>query len=270
MSELPREAKALLALAKDVHDPPDGARERVRRAVAIGIGASAGVTLTGKAVASVALGPAAAPPAAKVGLLASLGGKLAATTGALVLVGTTAVIAPRFTQEHHLPAAKHASQMHASPHPNIKPPLSQASPRPALEPHEPSDVEANADVRGPSEEPTVPTLASPSDAAERLRQGARRPRTSGDTLAAELQVLRTAADAIARDEPDRALDVLDQHSARFATPALREEREGLRALARCGLHAAGSGSSGAAFLAHNPDTLLGRRIKKACGLEGGP
>ena len=53
MSELPHEARELLELAREGHEPPaPDARSRVRRGVAVAVAAGAGVALSGKAIAA--------------------------------------------------------------------------------------------------------------------------------------------------------------------------------------------------------------------------
>ena len=56
MDELPREARELLALVQDAHDPPDaGARSRVKHGVLLAAAAGGGAAaLASKAVASAA------------------------------------------------------------------------------------------------------------------------------------------------------------------------------------------------------------------------
>jgi hypothetical protein len=70
----------------------------------------------------------------------------------------------------------------------------------------------------------VPVEALPvaSAAPERTAAAA-----SGQQLAAENALLDLARTAVARGEPDRALDAIDRHAARFPRGLLSEEREAL-------------------------------------------
>jgi hypothetical protein len=77
----------------------------------------------------------------------------------------------------------------------------------------------------PSQSPSAPRAsAQPASAA---------PAASGDTLAEELALLRTAQNALRSGATDDALTALSTHATRFPHGVLREERMTLQVLALC-------------------------------------
>jgi hypothetical protein len=74
--------------------------------------------------------------------------------------------------------------------------------------------------------PTVPVDDLPSAPVAPPRSAAA-PSDSGQQLAAESALLDVARTAVARGEPDRALDAVDRHAKQFPHGLLAEEREAL-------------------------------------------
>ena len=93
MDELPRHARDLLALAREADEPSVEDRERVRKALAVALTASA-ATAAGS-VASHASASSAMQVGVRLGAktawLASTAGKLAVTGGVIAALGTTAL-----------------------------------------------------------------------------------------------------------------------------------------------------------------------------------
>jgi hypothetical protein len=85
-----------------------------------------------------------------------------------------------------------------------------------------------------------------------------------DTLPAELALLGEADRALAAARPTQALALLESHAARFPSAALREERFGLEAIARCQLREPGAHERAAEFARAFPAAVLGQRVKLAC------
>jgi hypothetical protein len=85
-----------------------------------------------------------------------------------------------------------------------------------------------------------------------------------DSLGAELALLGEADIALQVGMPHEALNALRRHAARFPNAALREERLGLEAIARCGLRAPDAHDQAAAFARAFPSAVLLARVKLAC------
>jgi hypothetical protein len=250
MSELPREARELLELARDAHEPPDaGARDRVRRGVATAVAVGAGVALSGKAIAA----------GGKAGLFASTGAKLATLGSAIVLAGAVAVGAPLVANELRAP----------------RPKVVQKAPRPPAAATEvaPPVVEAEPPSQAPVLEPPRAEPPGPRHVPRRVR--AHGPEVvpqepAPDALRAEMLLLRAASDALTAGQVGVAVAKLDEHAQRFAHGQLGEEREGLRVIARCMRDERGARVVAQRYLRRHPQSVLAVRAKSACKLDGAP
>jgi hypothetical protein len=238
MDDLPNELRAMLELTRDEYEPPDDAKQRVRLALAAAIGApTAGAVLTGsKAAAMNSQAPAAL--AAKSGWLA-LGGKLtAAAVGTIAAAGIGLAV-----YSHRAPAV--------------------SVPAPALAP-------AQAPVVQPVIEPAAPSVAAlPVKEAEHAPVPEARPRKvapapASDTLSDEMTLLRSASEALARGDEDAALVPLRTHAKRFPRGSLREERDGLRAIAECTRDQDPSQGAAQRFARQYPNSVLTARVAAAC------
>lgn len=235
MDELPNDLRAMLELARDGHDPPDdSAKQRVRMALAVAIGApSAGAVLRGgKAAAMNSQAPAAL--AAKTGWL-TFGSKLtAAAVGTIAAAGIGyAVLSSR------------------APAPETSVPAPAIAPVPVIEPV----VEAPVVAALPDEEKE----AAP---AEELKP--RKIAPAADTLGEEMALLRSASEALARSDEDAALVHLRTHAKRFPRGSLREERDGLRAIAECTRDQDPSQEAAQRFARQYPNSVLAARVATAC------
>ncbi|MDB4987096.1 MAG: hypothetical protein JWN04_2274 [Myxococcaceae bacterium] len=249
MTELPNELRALLDLTRDAHDPPDPeARIRVRQAIAASLLLSGGAASTsvypGAAASNTQL-LSAASKSSKVGW-ALFGSKLST-----IAVGTIAAASLSF-------AAYSFTRQPAPTHPSAAP-LQQQSAQLAAPPVMPSEPTAP--------EPVAPASAAPSPLPAVPSDGALKPRKtqhSAATLSAEMALLRTASEALAHGDENAALAQLREHGRRFPDGSLREERDGLRAIAECTRDDAPSAASAKRFLRQYPSSLLGARVSKAC------
>ena len=189
-ADLEREDQAALA-------PPDGAKERVQRRVALTLGLGAGFvaatigTSTAAAASVAAAGAAGGTGAAATGLIGTLLAKKALVLGVAAAVGvgggTAAYIEVRSER-----AKSRATT--TAPAPSRAPvPIARPLPPPALEP--------------------------PAPQAE--------PEAAPDTLGEEGSLLDLARKDIARGQLREAAVLLDRHTAQFPTGHLVEEREAL-------------------------------------------
>jgi hypothetical protein len=270
MDELPREARELLALARDAHDPPeDGARDRVKRGVLVAAAAGGGAAaLASKAVASAA--SSAATGAAKGGLFASASAKMFLAGSALVVASAVTVAVPRMV--HKRQSTEHQAERARKP--RTKPSHTEPSAK-VVAPEQASapSVEAEASAEPAPQVPnTTAGLLNGAfeNAAQKLAQRpAARVRTRPVTpsLQAEMRLLSSASDAISAHELGRARTLLAQHRKTFPHGQLRAEREALLALAACSDGGASAQKQARAFLAKEPDAVLAARLRSACKLE---
>jgi hypothetical protein len=236
MDELPNDLRAMLELAQDGHDPPDdSAKQRVRVALAAAIGApAAGAVLSGgKAAAMNSQAPTAL--AAKTGWL-TFGGKLtAAAVGTIAAAGIGyAVLSSRAPVSTPV-AAPAAAPVQA----------------PVVEPVEEAPVVA-----------TVPVEETEAAPAEELKP--RKVVPVADTLSEEMALLRSASEALARTDEEAALVHLRTHAQRFPRGSLREERDGLRAIAECTRDRDPSQDAAQRFARQYPNSVLSARVASAC------
>ena len=259
MSELPDDLRALLNLAKDGHDPTDPrAQGRVRHAIAASLllssGTAASSSVFPEAAASKTLTVAQGAKATKAAWVL-FGSKL--TT---LAAGTAAVVGLSLAAYHYAPrSAPVQSAFSAS-----------SSAQPAAIP----SASARRDDPVPSVEPLVPAaatddLSARGSAADDRRDAAKlhKTRASAEDLSAEMALVRTASDALARGDESAALAALREHAHRFASGSLRVERDGLRAIAECSRETGPSNASAKRFLRMYPHSLLSARVTKACAVE---
>jgi len=269
-TNLPDDCQRLLDLARDGHDPVGPhARMRVRQAVAASLALSAGV---GGSVAPAAL-PAAQGAASNSQLLSGAAHTTASGKAGFTLFGVkVGALAAAAIVAAGIGFAVYGSRQPTGPVHLPNPSVASPLPAPLLEP----SVEP---LVAPSTTPTTPELAPEAKASTMERVPARKNgklQHSGDTLSAETALLRVASEALARGDEPAALDALLSHAKQFPQGSLREERDGLRAIAECSRDttlrsraqepraSTPSSTSARRFARLYPDSMLSARVAKAC------
>ncbi len=264
MDELPNQARELLRLASDMHDPPHEARARVRRGVAVAMATGVAATIASQAVAQGTV---------KAGLFSGMAAKLAGAGVAVAVVSALAVTAPQ------LAARKMPTTQQAPSHqgrPNAQPiavaPIDGANgdaralilAESARAAQQPATLEAQADTSAhvPKTSRTRAQRTAPASGSS-LPAGV-------DGLGRETILLKRASQAIAQGDPASAQRLLAQHASQFRDSVLREERDGLRAIVRCMQNPARAKREGAHFVAQSPESVLAQRVLRVCQLEGKP
>ncbi len=176
------------------------------------------------------------PPSATSAVLA--GSKVVWWLGALVLIGTVAVIG--LTREAPQPIAE-------------APPIERPAPRPT--------TGATIAVAAPD----VPRARPAPKKERRRRKPVVEEKPSAGGLAEELVLMRRAQRAMADDRPADALAPLAEHRDRFAKGVLREEREALTIIALCRLgKTADADARMTAFERAFPKSPQTERIRSEC------
>ena len=139
---------------------------------------------------------------------------------------------------------------------------------PAAAPSIPAEASAPARAASARGQAAVTNGASTSkaalgSAAHDAPAAAVPPVVTTDSLAEETTLLRQADRALRAGNPSGALDLLDQHAARFPKGVLSAERNGERMIARCQLGQVNAGARDAYLSAH-PQSALSARIRDAC------
>lgn len=274
MTNLPDDCQRLLDLARDGHDPVDpGARLRVRQAVAASLALSAAA---GGSIAPGAL-PATHAAASNSQVLSSAAHTtLSGKTGLALFASKLGAVATAAVAAAGLGYAVYRTQQ---PAPRVHlPNPSVASAEVAPAPTSPVEPAANqqAGQQLEAEAAQAAPLASATEGATREGEGAnraaRKQRPSArasttaraSTLGSETALLRTASEAIARGDESAALAALASHAQQFPQGSLREERDGLRAIAECTRDTAPSSASAKRFARAYPHSMLSARVAKAC------
>jgi hypothetical protein len=281
MINLDDEARVLLDLARDAHDPSDDDRARVRAALASRLGAAAGLGLAA-GVTAAGLGSAAKIAAATSAGATALGTGTAAVKliGAVVLVcatlgGGAAVI-------HHVRSAS-VTPLAASERtaPRCRPGASAA---PTAMPPETSESSPEDD--GPKADPPTPdlrpTVAVEPQAAQQARTSAiRRSARSAEApseakaglaersagrpipgVANEARLIHGGVVALKSGQAARALALFDAHALLYPHGVLAEERDAERALALADLgRAADAHTAIEQFLQAYPASPLAVRLR---------
>lgn len=270
MNELSSDARALVEAARG-HDGPDARdRERVKERLArqLGVSAFAGAaavtmvrgTASSTSAPTLMRGSKVAPKSANVAArevarrggapwIKSLGKIAAAATAAGAIYSGVTQLGPT----RRAASTRGVEQL-------------EPAPPPALEPI----IEPLADTQSqlaPADVPAVTHSGAPREGRHARRErGATAPaaKASGNSLAEELSLLARAQRALREDDPQRALAIVQEHTARFPEGSLQEERSGIEALARC-LLGESQADSVQAFLKRSPSSPLAARVRKECG-----
>ena len=273
MDELPADAKAWLALAREADHAPAGASERVRRRVAVAVGAAGAVTL-----ATWAKGSGSAAPV-KTALLASSSAKLAVVAAALAALGGTTFAVLHGARDPQRPAAApHAVRVaHAG---TVPKPSADMAVVPTTETQNAAESQTRevAVPQAPAPAVAVPqapeqghALAAPEASAVGTaptvgsrRLAAQPPSAADAALSAEMDLLSQASAALNAGDAAAARALLTTHRARYRDGQLRQERQALEVLARCVANEPGAGVAARAYLRRVPDGILAARIESAC------
>jgi hypothetical protein len=299
MSELSPRSRKIVEDALREEGPKDADRDRVRGRLIAQLGAGAlaggaaatagsasaatsgsagataasgaGAAAAGASVASTGLGAAGtlgsagagAATGASAGLSAGLVTKLALATTVAGAVGVGAVNVewkrPTQTADEKTATQQSATQ-EAVPATRPQPPVEQRLPEvveeqpPLLE--EPDDTPGVADQKSltPKAARSAESLGLPTE-------------TARDRLDAELDLLRTAQNALQQGDPKQALIALDMHARLFPRGAMRQEREAARAVSLCEMGRLNQGREVARrLLAESPRSPLAQRMKRSCAL----
>ena len=81
----------------------------------------------------------------------------------------------------------------------------------------------------------------------------------------EMRLIGAAQQAMRKGDPERALQLLDEHASKHPSGVLVEERAGARAIALCKAGRIFEGRVAARrFLANSPRSPLAARVRAAC------
>jgi hypothetical protein len=297
MTDLDRDARALLRASRDGDQPSELERARVRRKVMAAIGAAgiAGSASTAHASAHAARG------ATKLGLGA--GAKLAVS----LLVAAAAASGVVAWSRSRVPET---APVRAPAEPRVRAPIAAApaqvtaqTAQPAAPTQEPRDVPRAAEVRAaargarvqertrggltagstnreksralPSGADSPPSHAESAAAANvlALQQPAELPAApaaqAADPLSRELALISKAQRAVRAGQSERALALLQRHAAEFPSGALLQERFATQALAFCALGRVAEGQRAIGELARRSASspLLGS-ARRSCATAG--
>ena len=236
--ELGAEARAIIAAARDAHQPNELSRARVRRSVEIKLAAAG-------------LGLLVAPATS------ALAGALKATLVA-VAVGST-VVGSFYAVPHVL--GRHAHRP-ASHHEVTRAPV---APTPVAALNEPADMTV-ADLEPPAETPPPPVV--------RVHHRARvapavEANPDASDLAGETALLSAANSALARHDIAHAAALLAAYDRQRAPSLLGEEREATGILVACAAGRPGAARTAAArFRTRWPRSPLLARIESSCAGRG--
>jgi hypothetical protein len=275
MNDLGQDARALLELAREAHDPGEGDRARVRTklasqlGVAAGLGVAVGLGAAAKTTAAVGAGAGmAAGAGASAGAGVGVGftaGTLGTGAAALKLIGAVLVVSATVgagaVAVHHVrraPVARVAVPEKvgspSSPRRTAPGPAAVGAPTGL----EAAPAEASVPVTGPPQQsarmrPSAapPSVASPAQkpaqalalaptskegVANRADARAEVPtRRSGPAVADEASLFHDGIVALRSGQPARALELFDLHARLYPRGVLAEERDAERALALANL-----------------------------------
>lgn len=243
----------LLELLRHADSPSVADRERVRRQVAAKV-----------AVTAVAAAVIAAEPASwyvRLGALTTGWLKGATVATALVTVASGAVYLS--TRTKTAPPAVETQTVSPSKSPS-KDSLRAVQAGPSV-----TQAQAPADATSLTEQSAGAAASTSSVATPGLPAGKSTSKGTGSGLEAELALLSKAQRALKAGNPTEALRALDEHQRRFPGGVLSFERAGVRTVALCQSGRLDEGRGAArSYLRQVPNSVLSKRIRVACQLEG--
>jgi hypothetical protein len=268
MDDLPRNLAALVDEARAAHDPTAEDARRVGAALSAGIAGFAPFAQGGQVAVK---GTTATASASTQGALASLAGTGKWIGSLVVMAAVGGTITMQATQHRAtVPRADAAAPSAAAQLPAAEHAITSAAPL------SPAPAAAEKQSLAPSP-PAAP--AQPVRAVTRLRPKAAAapavtvqpfespPRT--DT-AEELALIRQATQALRDQQSAIAIELLEQHAARFPQGVFAQERAGMTAIALCRQGRVAEGRAlTQAFLASAPKSPLATRVQSACANEAG-
>jgi hypothetical protein len=258
MSDLSKEARAILETARCESLPTEGDRIRMQRAL------------------SAVLGPlplpephtAASSGAASAAAPLSIAAKLWVTGAVVALVaGGVALWRADGSVEPALRVSPPEATL-VGPEPSV--PEETAAPSPAPRQVAPVARRETPHIRPSSGTARPGLIFAPMDLTEPAAQGRAEPPEPGrqatrPTLPEELPLLREAQLATRVGNFARALELLEEHAARFPSGDLREERIAARINVLCSLGRIDDAREEAKrFLAQAPETPYASRIRASC------
>lgn len=236
MDDMSHELRALTESARRGDDPTDDDRARVRRALALKLGAAA--LTTGAASAG-----STASAAVSKGVFAAWWIKV----GVVALVTLSVATGITLTRSKRTVTPARVSAPVAAPRARVAP----------------EHVEAD-DHEGPVESvvqaPDAGAAPAPRSATQRQSPSVRE---EASDLTEELAALRESRRAMSVGEPARAIEILDAYARSHRGGAMAVEREGARLIASC---AAGRDvrAEAEAFVARHGDAPLASRVRAGC------
>lgn len=249
MSDLSREAQAIIDAARGADDPSPGDHQRVRAAVYAELGIpGAGAAASGHG--------ATASSASATGLTTSLVLKL--VLGVVLVGGLVAGGVALFRSSAPAPTVSEAS-VDPIARPESTEPLATAPTSPAP-PRIPSEArrEAATESKEPAPEATRTKPRTPP------RAPAPAP-TTLETLRAEKALIDEASRALAAGDGATAMAALDRHARQFPRGQLASERMGTRVLALCAQgRTADAARDAQRFLARYPRHPMAARVRASC------
>ncbi|MBI2394332.1 MAG: hypothetical protein HYV09_32480 [Deltaproteobacteria bacterium] len=262
MNDLGPDARAILDLTRDAHDPDAEARARMRGNVLrrVGAGAIAATTVAGTTATS------AASAATFGGVIKALV-VLAVATGGVALAHRAVVSAP--------PPPSPAVVAPTPPPLATGParPAGALAPSPTLAPVPQENVESAPPTVVAAKQEPLPTVIAgkagkvgkpgPMLVAPTETEGAPAQTAPASTLEEELRTLRAAHAALRDGRPADALAILDETKAMKGS-TLGPERAATRVLAWCALGRADARAHAERFLADHPSSPLAPRVRAAC------
>jgi hypothetical protein len=270
MTDLTKDARAILDAGRDLDGAGDLEKARVRRALFAKI-AAGGAVLTAASTAAADGGAATASGAAASGTVAGTAtgtasgamstyaavasplGKILIPLAILVGGGAGGFVAWR-AQRAMAPAPVTAPAPAPAP---VAAPVVVPTAGPALAP----PVEAPAPAVAPARH--APARHAHVAAPIHADEGA-----PANRLAEETALLASANAELQRGDARRALSLLDDYDRRYPSGVLREEVLATRVIARCQLGAAPdkvARRGASAFLARHPASPLATRVRSSCG-----
>jgi hypothetical protein len=244
MTELGRDAKALVEAASGGDEPTDENRARVRAAVGAKLVAAAAAGAALASTRSAAAAGSAVPVGLKTLALVSMAVVTAAGVGTAMYVRSTPIIqaAP--------PAAVRTTPSD---------PVSPAAPIPAL------TDSALPEAVLPPPEPAAMAKRHPTPRPAPVPTGAPEATAS---VEAEMEVIAEAREALRSGEGARALVLLDEHAHRYPSGALGEERDALRVASLCALgRVAEARAAATQFLRTFPESPHAARVRASCASD---